>query len=74
MNQEITAWFVESYKSLLGRKPDMGKGCIRFRNPEEIPFKLIGQLIAKQNMQEFVEGYEKALGGTKKKNKKRTAT
>ena len=74
MNPEITAWFVESYMSLLGRKPDMGKGCIRFKKSEDLPFKLIGQLIAKQNMQEFVEGYENALSRSKNKHRKRAAT
>ena len=74
MNPEMSNWFVEAYKAETGRKPDMGKGCIRFKKLVQIPYKLIGQLIGRQSMQEFIEGYEQARSGSNKNTKKRAAS
>jgi hypothetical protein len=61
MNPELTRWFVAEYADAVGKKPDMGKGCIRFRKPEAIPFDLIERLISKQSLDAYIAGYEKAL-------------
>ena len=37
----------------------MGKSCIRFKNLENIPFQLIGELSAKLSSKEWIEIYEK---------------
>jgi hypothetical protein len=42
-------------------KLDMGKSCIRFKKPENIPYELIGELAAKMTPAEWIELYEKAL-------------
>ena len=39
----------------------MGKSCIRFKKPEEIPFKLIGELMKKMTVKEWVDTYESIL-------------
>ena len=39
----------------------MGKGCIRFKKIEAIPFELIGELLSKINPQQWVEMYENAF-------------
>lgn len=62
MNPDLSRWFVDEYRQATGTKPDMGKGCIRFRKPAAIPFELIGRLIARQSLSDFVAGYEKAQG------------
>ena len=57
--KELQDWFVEEYKKETGKKPDMGKSCIRFKNLENIPFQLIGELSAKISSKEWIEIYEK---------------
>ena len=36
----------------------MGKSCMRFKKWEEIPFELIGQLVAKRSPQDWIAVYE----------------
>ena len=57
--KELQDWFVEEYKKETGKKPDMGKSCIRFKNLENIPFQLIGELSAKLSSKEWIDIYEK---------------
>ena len=54
-------WFVEEYPKHSTAKLDMGKGCIRFKKIEAIPFELIGELLSKINPQQWVEMYENAF-------------
>ncbi|MDC9721742.1 MAG: DUF1801 domain-containing protein [Urechidicola sp.] len=58
-NPEILDWFVAEYPKHCKRKLDMGKSCIRFKKPEEIPFELIAELMQKITMQEWIDLYEK---------------
>ena len=37
----------------------MGKGCIRFKNIKKIPYKLIGELVSKMTVDEWVDIYKK---------------
>jgi hypothetical protein len=39
----------------------MGKSCIRFKKPDQIPMKLIGELAAKMTTKQWIELYEKSL-------------
>src|SRR5574343_239252 len=41
-NPDLLKWFVTEYPKHTKAKLDMGKSCIRFKKPENIPFKLIG--------------------------------
>ncbi|WP_375238401.1 DUF1801 domain-containing protein [Aurantibacter sp.] len=58
---EIHDWFITEYPKHCKRKPDMGKSCIRFKKPEEIPFELIVELCQKLSIQDWIETYEKTL-------------
>jgi hypothetical protein len=40
---------------------DMGKSCIRFIKPEQIPFDLIGQLMGKISVEEWIKVYEERI-------------
>lgn len=40
---------------VLGRKPNMGKSCIRFTKVENIPLEILGEIIADSPMGDFVE-------------------
>ena len=60
-NPDLLAWFQEEYPKHSKRKLDMGKSCIRFKKIEEIPYGLIGQLVQKMSMEEWIDIYEKAI-------------
>lgn len=52
-------WFQEEYPKHSKAKLDMGKSCIRFKKPEQIPFSLIGELMKKISPDEWIEVYER---------------
>ena len=58
---KLLNWFVSEYKKSVPTKLDMGKSCIRFKNPEQIPFKLIGELASKMSPDDWIGLYEKNL-------------
>lgn len=58
---KLLKWFTDEYAKAGVGKPDMGKSCIRFRKPENIPYKLIGELASKITPQQWIEKYEKML-------------
>ncbi len=60
-NPKLLEWFTTAYAKAGVGKLDMGKSCIRFKNPEKIPYKLIGELAAKVTAEEWIAMYEKAL-------------
>ncbi|MUP46228.1 DUF1801 domain-containing protein [Gramella sp. BOM4] len=60
-SKDLNDWFTQEYKKRTGRKPDMGKSCIRFKKPDEIPFELIGELVTKMSPSDWIKLYEKAI-------------
>lgn len=54
-------WFVKEYPKHCKLKLDMGKSCIRFKKPEQIPFELIGELASKITPEEWIKIYEQAV-------------
>lgn len=54
-------WFVAEYPKHSKQKLDMGKSCVRFKKLAEIPYKLIGELMTKMSMEEWVNIYEANL-------------
>jgi uncharacterized protein YdhG (YjbR/CyaY superfamily) len=59
--KELLDWFVAEYPKYSNRKLDMGKSCIRFKKPDEIPFKLIAELCRKMTVEEWVTIYTKEI-------------
>jgi len=53
---EIDDWFRERYEAT-GKKLDMGKSCVRFKNLEQLPVELIGDVIGRTTLDEFLERY-----------------
>ncbi|MBS1718220.1 MAG: DUF1801 domain-containing protein [Armatimonadetes bacterium] len=70
MNQPMTAWFKEEYAKT-GKKLDMGAGCIRFKKPGDIPFEVIGRLVAKFDCAQYVAEYRAALAARSAAKSKR---
>ena len=58
-NKDLLGWFTKEYSNYTTRKLDMGKGCMRFKNPEQIPFSLIGELVSKITVRDWIANYEK---------------
>lgn len=58
-NEALLSWFREEYPKHSSRKLDMGKSCIRFRQADAIPYELIGQLLEKISMEDWIISYEK---------------
>ncbi len=54
-------WFTKEYPKHSKTKLDMGKSCIRFKKPEQIPFALIGELVAKVTPEAWIKTYESQL-------------
>jgi hypothetical protein len=54
-------WFVTEYPKHTVQKLDMGKSCIRFKKFDQIPFELIGQLMKKMSVQDWINIYEKNM-------------
>ncbi len=59
MDEELAAWFAKEYQEQVPTKLDMGKSCIRMKNPKHIPYALIGDLVGKMTMERYIELYEK---------------
>lgn len=58
---ELLKWFITEYPKHSKAKLDMGKSCIRFKKPADIPYKLIGELIKKVSVKDWIDTYEKNL-------------
>ena len=56
--KDLLDWFTKEFALQSKTKLDMGKSCIRFKKPEQIPLQLIGDLAAKLSPQEWIEIYE----------------
>ena len=65
-NKDLYDWFVAEYPKYSTRKLDMGKSCIRFKKFEEIPFDLIGELVTKISVEDWIATYESAFLKNKK--------
>jgi len=60
-SSELMLWFKEEWKKRNLGKLDMGKSCIRFKKPEQIPFDLIGELVRKMSVEEWIQIYESSV-------------
>jgi hypothetical protein len=55
----LLKWFVAAHAKASPKKLDMGKSCIRYKKPEDIPFELIGELASKMTPEQWIALYEK---------------
>ncbi len=63
----LLEWFVEQYAKTSTQKLDMGKSCIRFKKADHIPYELIGELMKKMTVENWIEVYENAFVSNKKR-------
>jgi hypothetical protein len=59
------AWFKDRYAAS-GKRLDMGKSCVRFRRLDDLPLDVIGDTIARVDLESYVAWYEKAAGSSRR--------
>lgn len=60
-NKDLLEWFTNEYPKYSKTQLDMGKGCIRFKKIDQIPYALIGELVGKITAQDWIDMYEKMI-------------
>ena len=60
MNEKASREFEEAYIAT-GKRYDVGKSCVRFKELVDLPLELIGESIASLQVSEFVERVKEAL-------------
>jgi len=58
---KLLEWFIGEYPKHVSSKLDMGKSCIRFKKIDDIPYKLIAELMTKISCDDWIANYEKNL-------------
>ena len=66
---KLLEWFISEYPKHCSTKLDMGKSCIRFKKIENIPYNLIGELVAKISANDWIMLYESNVKDTRKRKK-----
>lgn len=59
------AWFKERYADS-GKTLDMGKSCLRFKRVEDVPLDVIGETIARADLDTYIAHYEEARGSSRR--------
>ena len=57
----LLKWFQEAHAKASTKKLDMGKSCIRYKKPDDIPFELVAELVSKMTPDDWITRYEKML-------------
>ena len=65
-DDKLLEWFTSEFPKHSNTKLDMGKSCIRFKKPEQIPFELIAQLAKKVTPNDWIETYVRQFRDKKK--------
>jgi hypothetical protein len=64
---KLLKWFTEAHAKASPKKLDMGKSCLRYKKPEDIPYDLIGELVSKITPDQWIEIYESKFVKTKER-------
>jgi uncharacterized protein YdhG (YjbR/CyaY superfamily) len=65
---KLLKWFTDAHAKVSPKKLDMGKSCIRYKKPEDIPYDLIGELASKITVTEWINIYETNFKNSRKIN------
>jgi hypothetical protein len=58
-DKKAEAWFRAEFKAR-GKKLDMGKACVRFKSIDDLPLDVIGDLVAKYPIDDWVRMYRQS--------------
>lgn len=60
-DDDLLEWYQKKYAAIVGKKPDMGKSCLRFKKTNDIPYDLLKELFQKITPQDWVKTYEQKV-------------
>ncbi|HEX9980999.1 MAG TPA: DUF1801 domain-containing protein [Flavobacterium sp.] len=60
-DKNLLDWFISEYPKHAKGKLDMGKGCIRFKKTDDIPYRLVAELASKVTVDEWITCYENVI-------------
>ncbi|CAN5208276.1 DUF1801 domain-containing protein [soil metagenome] len=60
-DKNLYDWFVSELSKNKDLKYEAGKGCIKFKKPEQMPFESIGKLAAKISVPDWIKKYENVI-------------
>ncbi len=60
-DKKLLDWFIGEYPKHSKAKLDMGKSCVRFKKVKNIPYELIGELMTKMTVNDWINIYESAI-------------
>lgn len=74
MDPTLSSWFASEYQKT-GKKLDMGKGCVRFKNLEDLAVDVVGRTVARVSVEEHIANYRAArtLSGKGKSSAKKSS-
>lgn len=58
----LLTWLKAQWPKHTEAKLDLGKCCLRLKNPEKIPYALLGELATKLTPQQWIKVYEESRG------------
>jgi uncharacterized protein YdhG (YjbR/CyaY superfamily) len=58
---KLLKWFVDAHAKASTKKLDMGKSCVRYKKQEDIPLDLIGELVGKITVNDWIKLYERVF-------------
>jgi len=63
---KLIKWFETEFRKT-GKRLDMGKSCVRFKTLDDLPLALIGEVVSRMTVDDFIALYERARSMTKRK-------
>ncbi|WP_310555050.1 DUF1801 domain-containing protein [Flavobacterium sp.] len=60
-DKKLYDWFVSEFPKYSKARLDMGKSCVRFKKLDDIPYDLIGKLLSKVTVEDWISMYENAF-------------
>ena len=64
-DRETERWFKERYAAS-GKRLSMGKSCVRFTKLEDLPLDVIGETIARADVDRYLAHYGEARGSSRR--------
>ncbi|MSR44253.1 MAG: DUF1801 domain-containing protein [Phycisphaerales bacterium] len=64
MEPALFNWFAGELQKTTTKKPDMGKSCTRWKKPQDVPVAVVGQLVKKMTVKQWIALYQAQLDGS----------
>ncbi len=69
-DSELSAEFARRYRDFLGKKPNMGKSCVRFKRLEDVPDDLLAETLQRMPLQHFLDTYTAQIPPSARKTRR----